>query len=63
VNVKTEEQLKRCIAAAGWRIEGVRWRASHFPIWRWAELALGFLPRIGPCFRRRIVLQAVPNSR
>lgn len=60
IAVRGVEDYERLLAAAGFRVALKDWSAPPFPGVRWIEKALGRLPLVGPTFRYRILIRAVP---
>lgn len=60
IAVRVPEAYERLLASAGFRVALKDWSAPPFPGVRWIEKALGRLPLVGPTFRYRILIRAVP---
>lgn len=52
----------RMLREAGFAIELSTYSVSPFPLVRWIEKALAPLPVVGPTFRYRILIRAVPRA-
>ena len=62
INVKTKRELVDFLVQNGWEIKQTRWRPSHIPLFRYLELIMGYIPLIGPLFRRKIAAVAIPKQ-
>jgi len=60
IAVRRPSELARLLTGEGWRIRELRYATAPFPVVRWIEKLLAPLPGIGPLFRYRILLTAVP---
>jgi ubiquinone/menaquinone biosynthesis C-methylase UbiE len=60
IAVRRPREIRRLLESEGWRVRSLRYSTSPFPVVRWIERALSRLPFVGPLFRYRILLQAVP---
>jgi ubiquinone/menaquinone biosynthesis C-methylase UbiE len=61
IAVRRPREIRRLLEDEGWRIRSLRYSPSPFPGVRWIERALWRLPVVGPLFRYRILLEAVPG--
>jgi SAM-dependent methyltransferase len=61
IAVRRPREIRRLLEDEGWRIRSLRYSPSPFPGVRWIERALWRLPVLGPLFRYRILLEAVPD--
>jgi len=60
IAVRRPREIRRLLQEEGWRIRSLRYSPAPFPLVRWIERALWRLPLLGPFFRYRILVQAVP---
>jgi SAM-dependent methyltransferase len=61
IAVRRPGEIRRLLEEEGWRIRSLRYSPSPFPGVRWIERTLWRLPVVGPLFRYRILLEAVPD--
>ncbi|HEV8269538.1 MAG TPA: methyltransferase domain-containing protein, partial [Thermoanaerobaculia bacterium] len=61
IAVRFARDYARLLAAAGFAVELSSYSVSPFPVVRWAERLLAPLPLVGPTFRYRILIRAVPR--
>jgi ubiquinone/menaquinone biosynthesis C-methylase UbiE len=60
IAVRRPGEIRRLLKDEGWRVGSLRYSLSPFPGVRWIERALWRLPVVGPLFRYRILVEAVP---
>jgi SAM-dependent methyltransferase len=60
IAVRRPREIRRLLESEGWRLRSLRYSTAPFPFVRWIERALSRLPLVGPLFRYRILLRAVP---
>lgn len=60
IAVRFPREYRRFLREAGFRLDLDTWSVSPFPGVRWVERALSPLPLLGPTFRYRILMRAVP---
>ena len=60
IAVRRPREIRRLLEGEGWRLQSLRYSAVPFPFVRWIERALSRMPLVGPFFRYRILLRAVP---
>lgn len=60
IAVRFPRAYRRFLAEAGFRVDLDTWSVSPFPGVRWVERALSPLPLLGPTFRYRVLMRAVP---
>ena len=60
IAVRRPREIRRLLEEEGWRVRSIRYSAAPFPFVRWIERALWRLPVLGPSFRYRILVEAVP---
>jgi SAM-dependent methyltransferase len=61
IAVRRPREVRRLLEDEGWRVRSLRYSLSPFPGVRWIERALWRLPLLGPLFRYRILVEAVPG--
>ena len=61
IAVRRPSEIRRLLQEEGWRVRSLRYSTAPFPLVRWIERALWRLPLLGPLFRYRILVQAVPG--
>jgi SAM-dependent methyltransferase len=61
IAVRRPGEIRRLLEDEGWRVRSLRYSPAPFPGVRWIERALWRLPVVGPLFRYRILVEAVPD--
>jgi ubiquinone/menaquinone biosynthesis C-methylase UbiE len=61
IAVRRPREIRRILEGEGWRVLSLRYSLAPFPGVRWIERALWRLPVVGPFFRYRILIEAVPG--
>ena len=61
IAVRRPREIRRLLEEEGWRVRSLRYSPAPFPGVRWIERALWRLPVVGPLFRYRILVEAVPG--
>ena len=61
IAVRRPREIRRLLEEEGWRVRSLRYSPAPFPGVRWIERALWRLPVVGPFFRYRILVEAVPG--
>jgi ubiquinone/menaquinone biosynthesis C-methylase UbiE len=60
IAVRRPREIRRLLESEGWRVRSLRYSPAPFPLVRWIERTLWRLPLVGPLFRYRILVEAVP---
>ena len=61
IAVRRPGEIRRLLEDEGWHVRSLRYSPAPFPGVRWIERALWRLPVLGPLFRYRILLEALPD--
>ena len=61
IAVRRPGEIRGLLEDEGWRVRSLRYSPAPFPGVRWIERALWRLPVVGPLFRYRILVEAVPR--
>lgn len=61
IAVRRPKEIRCLFEQEGWRILELSYSTAPFPFVRWIEKLLWRLPGVGPFFRYRILLRAVPG--
>jgi SAM-dependent methyltransferase len=61
IAVRRPGEIRRLLEDEGWRVRSLRYSPAPFPGVRWIERALWRLPVVGPLFRYRVLVEAVPD--
>lgn len=62
IAVRFAREYVRRLEEAGFAIDLLDYSVSPFPLVRWVERALAPMPLVGPTFRYRVLLRAVPRA-
>lgn len=60
IAVRRPREIRRLLEGEGWGVRSMRFSPAPFPGVRWIERALWRLPLLGPLFRYRILVEAIP---
>ena len=61
ISVRRPAEVRALLQSEGWSVRSLRYSPSPVPGVRWIERALWRLPLLGPLFRYRILVEAVPG--
>ena len=60
IAVRQPREIRRLLEEEGWRVLSISYSTAPFPFVRWIERGLWRLPVLGPLFRYRILVEAIP---